>query len=252
MAILLGEWGFRDDLQDSSGNGRHASSVGPIAYSDGPQANTRAVSATDPNSTIQFGRTGLEPASEDGGIVTMGWVRIVGSHSGYTNIINKARGFDSTKHAIKIHNGAPWLMSRWKSRLSYVGLTDYPVNDGQWHHIANIDSDNRFEWIVDGVAVTVGGATSGTNEAWADYPWDALDTESMTATSAPSNVEISGVRLFSGDMTTADVVNWMNTPIEVQSTGPTWSLWNGTTEEPLTAKLWDGTNEVDITTEVAT
>ena len=76
---LLGEWGFLNNLNDTSSNGHHATfddnGMGsPFAYVDGPQLGSRGIKFGHTYNTINYGRTGLEPTTD--GVTIMGWMRI--------------------------------------------------------------------------------------------------------------------------------------------------------------------------------
>lgn len=212
MATLLAEWGFLDNLDDTSGNARHGAAVGfTPAYTVGPQVGTRALILDDPAARVEYGRTGLEPADADGGIVSMAWVKLNASHTDYTEIIAKLQGFDSTRHAIKIYNNTAWFMARWKDRIAFNSYGD--LSDNNWHHLCCVDADDRFEFYIDGVSVASGGAASGGLTAWQDFPWGTGDNDDATGMATSVDMLVSQIRVFSGTMTTTEVNTWKSTPI---------------------------------------
>lgn len=228
MATLLGEWGFLDNLEDTSGNDRHAVATGTgftPTYSAGPQAGTRALVLNSVPASVVYGRTGLEPVAADGGIVTMVWAKMNSIPNGYVNLLTKMRGADSTRHAIRVDSaGKIWYMARWKNRLSFAAVGILPIS--AWFHVCLVDADDRYSVYINGTEVATGGAATGTLEGWTDYPWRTgpTDPDASLMTSAV-DMAVSGARLFSGTMTAAQVTAWKDTPITDEPEPPAATRW---------------------------
>jgi hypothetical protein len=241
-ATLLGEWGFLDNLNDTSGNSHNASANFTPAYTTGPQTDTRAVILNNAAYTITYGRTGLEPTSASGGIVSMLWAKTNSYCTGYSALMNKMRAYDSTRHTMSVHNEAMFRMARWKSRLAYADEADVFL-DNAWHHVCLIDSDDRYAVFVDGTSIVdVANDQSGNSlAAWEDYPWISGHNPQDSGPSTDTNLYLSGVRLFSGTMSDSDVATWMNTAI-VPPSGRSGKpkVWGGSSFDSHPAKVWDG------------
>jgi hypothetical protein len=239
MSVLLGQWGFLDNLEDTSGNGRHPSANFTPTYIDGPQPGTRAIRFSGSGQTIDYGRTGLEPAAATGGICTMGWIKLFSSHSGYTELFHKTRAPDSSKHSMRAFNDTVFWMSRWRGQLAFQESGSL-LFDFNWHHIANIDADDRYAWFLDGVPL-ISAARSGTDPVvWEDFPWTSGYTSNMAGSETSDKVAISGIRIFSGTMSNSEVVDWMNTPIIPIGRSGEPKIWSGSSWDKHPAKVWDG------------
>lgn len=217
MATLLGEWGFLDNLNDTSGNDHTATASGfTPAYEDGPTPGTRAIVLTGSQACVDYGNTGLEPAAATGGIVTMAWVKLNDTHDSDTEIIARLRGEDSTRHAIRNTANGVSYMARWRSRLEYppFGTTVASLADQNWHHVALVDGDERWDLYVDGVSVAGGGGTTGSLESWQPaYTW-LTGYNADAQNQAPAiDMSVTAVRIFSGSMTTQEVNEWMGTAV---------------------------------------
>lgn len=215
-ATLLGEWGFLDNLEDTSGNGRNATANYTPVYSDGPQTGTRAVGFTADGQTISYGRTGLEPMASDGGVCVMAWVKLTSEVAGWLGVLHKHRdpGSLSTRSGCDLLGSKFRPFSRWRDQLAFADGIGPLLSDNTWHHLCVVDADDRYEWYLDGVSLAQ-SARSGTGSVtWEPYPWFSGFTEDMHSTSALS---ISGVRIFSGSLSDSDVVNWKNTPVVLSS-----------------------------------
>lgn len=252
---LLGEWGFLDNLEDTSGNGLTATANFSPIFIDGPTAGTRAVRFSGLSDQIFYGRTGLEPTT--GGIISMAWVKLFADVIPYVDLIYKTRADDSTKHGLAVHNNRIFFVSRWRDQLAFAD-SGLAVNDGAWHHVCNIDSDDRYAWLIDGVEVQ-GAPRSGVSPvSWENYPWLSGENLPMSGTASDPNVAFTGVRLLQGTMTNDEAITWMNTPII--SSGPERTgmvkdpdglggyrnvpikLWNGTDWQFYPAKFNDGSD----------
>lgn len=215
-AVLLGEWGFLDNTNDTSGNGRTATLVGSPTYEAGPQTNTRALRIDSTSEGVNYGRTGLEPTQASGGIVTMAWVKVYSDMNAYEDIITKMRLFDSTRHTLSVESSNLFYMSRWRGRLQFASIVGAfsGANLGVWRHVCNIDADDRWAILIDGVQVA--GSTdpqSASLPAWEDIPWLSGTDANNSLPSNNPNLSVTAVRIFSGTMTNSEVVTWMNTPI---------------------------------------
>lgn len=239
---LLGEWGFLDNLDDTSGNGHNASANFSPSYIAGPVADTRAIRFSGSGQTVTYGRTGLEPAS--GGVVTMGWVKLFSDVFGYTDILHKTRAFDSTRHAINVHDNATFWMSRWRDQTQFGDLGG-ALGTSAWHHLCNVDAEDRYAWFLDGVKIASGARSGASAVSWENFPWVSGANADMTSTGSDPDVAFTGLRIFQGTMTDAEVVSWMNTPV-VPITGRSGKpkVWNGSTWAPHPAKYWNGTSWV--------
>lgn len=209
---LLGEWGFLDNLNDTSGNGHTATANFNPSYVDGPQANTRGIHFTADSQTVTYGRTGLEPAASTGGICSMAWIKLTGSSTGYLGVIHKHRdvGTLSTRAGADLIGNKFRPFARWRDQTAFADGIGPDLNDSQWHHICVVDADDRYEWYVDGVSVQTATRTGTGAVTWEAFPWFSGFTADMHSSALLS---ISGVRLFSGSMTTAQVNQWKNTAI---------------------------------------
>lgn len=216
-AVLLGEWGFLDNLNDTSGNG-HAATVNytPV-YVDGPHTHSRGVSFTGNTQTITYGRTGLEPLAAAGGICTMAWIKLSTSVAGYLGGVHKFRDIDalSTRHGCDLVGNKLRPLARWRDQLNFIDGTGPDLANNAWHHLCVVDADDRYEFYVDGVSIVSSSRTGTSPVSWENYPWFSGFSGDMNSNSAFS---ISGVRIFSGSLSDSDVVQWMDTPIVPAST----------------------------------
>lgn len=238
--VLLGEWGFLDNLLDTSGNGHTPSANFTPTYIDGPTPGTRAIRFSAAGQTINYGRTGLEPVTAAGGICTMGWVKLFSSHSNYTAILHKTRAADSTKHAINVSGNTVFWMDRWRDQLNFDESGSYLADLG-WHHVANVDADDRWARFVDGTLIASGARTGTSPASWENFPWVSGYTADMTNYLSATNVAISGLRIFSGTLSNAEVVAWMNDSITPAGRSGKPKVWNGTAWVAHPAKVWSGT-----------
>lgn len=241
--VLLGEWGFLDNLADTSGNGIVASANFTPTYIDGPQTGTRAVRFSGTGQTINYGRTGLEPPMAAGGICTMAWVKLFASHTNYTDVIHKTRASDSTKHAINASSNTVFWMARWRDQTIFRESGTL-LSDFQWHHIVNVDSDDRYAWFVDGVVIQEAARTGTSAVSWENFPWVSGYNPDMSNTNSDPNVAISGIRILSGTLSNSEAVDWMNTPIVPNRTGKP-KVWNGSSWDSRQAKVWNGSSWVN-------
>lgn len=241
--VLLGEWGFLDNLDDTSGNGIAASANFSPAFIDGPVAGTRAIRFAGAGQTITYGRTGLEPLSAAGGIVTMVWAKLFSTHANYTQVIHKTRADDSTRHSIDIHENSAFVISRWRDQL-VIRDSGGEFLDDAWHHICNVDSDDRYAWFVDGVLVASASRTSTSPVSWEDYPWVSGKDPNMADSDSAANVALTGVRILSGTLSDAEVVALMNTPVLPAGRSGKPKVWGGSAWTKHTAKVWNGTSWV--------
>jgi hypothetical protein len=241
MSTLLGEWGFLDNLDDTSGNEITATANFSPTFIDGPVPGTRAIRFTGAGQTVTYGRAGLEPAAADGGICTMAWVKLFSPHSNYTQIIHKTRAFDSTKHAIDISGNSAFLMARWRDQLVFRETGDQ-FADEEWHHVVNIDADDRYAWLVDGVAIQ-GAARSGSSPvSWENFPWLSGFAPNMQDSESATNVAFTGIRIFSGTMSNTEALDWMNTPVVPAGRSGKPKVWDGDSWNNHQAKVWDGSS----------
>lgn len=240
-AILLGEWGFLDNLDDTSGNGIVPSVNFTPNYIDGPTPGSRAIRFTGAGQQINYGRTGLEPPAEAGGIITMAWVKLFSSHTGYTDIVHKTRAFDSTRHSIDVSQNTAFFMSRWRDQTNFAEISSRNLSDFGWHHLCNVDSDDRYAWYWDGIPLTSVPRTGTAPVSWEPYPWVSGWNVDMNSTDSSANVAFTGVRLFSGTMSDLDVATWMNTDILPGRSGKP-KVWSGAAWTKHQAKVWNGTS----------
>ena len=238
--VLLGEWGFLDNLNDTSGNGIVPSVNFSPTYIDGPTEGTRAIQFSTTGQTIDYGRTGLEPSASDGGIVTMAWIKVFSAHTNYTAVIHKSRAFDSTRHAIDVAINSAFLMSRWRDQLNFRENGNEFAGTG-WHHICNVDSDDRYAWFVDGV-LSQEASRSGTGAvSWENFPWKSGFVSEMPSTDSQANVAFTGIRILSGTLSNVEVSDWMNTPILAGRSGKP-KVWTGSAWTQRQAKNYDGSS----------
>jgi hypothetical protein len=216
--VLLGEWGFLDNLNDTSGNGHAATANFTPTYVNGPQSGTRAINFTADNQTITYGRTGLEPVASTGGICTMAWVKVTAGLTGYSGILHKHRDPSSlsTRAGCDMIGNKFRPFARWRDQTAFADGIGPDLNDSIWHHLCVVDADDRYEWYVDGVSVTETSRSGTGAVTWEPYPWFSGFTADMHSNAA---ISISGVRIFSGSLTDAEVVQWKNTAIAAQSSG---------------------------------
>lgn len=238
--VLLGEWGFLDNLEDTSGNDRDATANFSPAYIDGPTTGTRAIRFSTTGQTITYGRTGLEPLVAAGGIVTMAWVKLFSSHANYTAIVHKTRASDSTRHAIDVSSNTVFWMDRWREQLNFAETGSYLVDQG-WHHLCNVDADDRWARFVDGVLVASAPRTGTSPMTWENFPWLSGKDANVSGYDSASNVALTGVRIFSGTLTNAEVVVWRDTPVAPAGRSGKPKYWNGTAWVPHPSKYWNGT-----------
>jgi hypothetical protein len=223
--ILLGQWGFEDDnLNDSSGNGRHGTftaggSGGTLTYVDGPTAGTRGVQWGSGTNRISVGRTGLEATAD--GFCIMGWMKVptVPVNSGYTAYgLSKARAAASTRSRFGVAGDGTtrsgMYVARWKDAIQVnESLTSSEVNDTGWHHHALVDGNTQWAYYIDGVLKASGTRSfdNSTSPTWEDCPWIIGYNSDIAAGEASGS--ISGMRIIQGQLTQAQVVAWMDTAI---------------------------------------
>jgi hypothetical protein len=236
--VLLGEWGFLDNLNDTSGNGITASANFTPSFIDGPVPNTRAVRFSGVNQTVTYGRAGLEPLAAAGGIVTMVWAKLFAAHSNYTQLIHKTRASDSTRHAIDVSSNSVFTMSRWRDQIAFRESGGEFLDLG-WHHICNVDSDDRYAWFVDGVLIQEASRSGSGAVSWEDFPWVSGKDSNMADSDSSASVAFTGVRILSGTLSNSEVTGWMNTPIVAGRSGKP-KVWNGSTWAQHQAKVWNG------------
>lgn len=221
MAILLGEWGFLDNLDDTSGNNHTASfyndvTPGTPTFADGPHPGSRALHFTGASQQVQYGRTGLEPAASDGGVISMCWVRST-SASGHRGLLDKFRdpGQSSHRAGFYLFDGKFRPLARWRDDLHFDDNGPL-INDGNWHHLAVLDAEDRWAWYIDGVQISGAARSSVQPVVWEAHPWYSgyhPNTPFETPMQSHNNLEIADARIFSGTMTNTEIVQWMNTPI---------------------------------------
>jgi hypothetical protein len=236
--VLLGEWGFLDNLDDTSGNGITASANFSPSFVDGPAPGTRGVRFSGAGQTITYGRAGLEPVASAGGIVTMVWAKLFSAHSNYTQLIHKTRASDSTRHAIDASDNSVFTMSRWRDQIAFRESGGEFLDLG-WHHICNVDSDDRYAWFIDGVLIQEASRSGTGAVSWEDFPWVSGKDPNMADSDSSASVAFTGVRILSGTLTNLEVVGWMNTPIVSGPSGMP-KVWNGTDWVKHHAKVWNG------------
>jgi hypothetical protein len=238
--ILLGEWGFLDNLDDSSGNGLAASANFTPTYIDGPVTGTRAIRFTATGQTVDYGRTGLEPDVSTGGVCTMAWIKVFSAHTNYTAVIHKSRAFDSTRHAIDVSTDSVFFMSRWRDQLVFKETGNEFVDRG-WHHICNVDSDGRYAWFVDGALVQEAARTGTAAVNWEPFPWKSGFAPEMDVMDSAANVAFTGIRIFSGTLSNSEVVDWMNAPILAGRSGKP-KIWSGSAWTKRQAAAYNGSS----------
>lgn len=239
--VLLGEWGFLDNIDDTSGNGIVASANFDPTYIDGPVDGTKAIRFSSTGQTVTYGRAGLEPIAAAGGIVTMAWIKLFAAHSNYTQIVHKTRADDSTRHAIDVSDNSLFLMSRWRDQTVFRE-SGGEFLDLNWHHICNVDADDRYAWFVDGVLLQEGSRSGTSPVDWEAFPWTSGKDPNMADSDSAASVAYTGVRILSGTLTNSEVVDWMNTPIVPAGRSGKPKVWNGTDWVQHTAKVWNGSS----------
>lgn len=239
--VLLGEWGFLDNLDDTSGHGIVASANFSPTFIDGPVAGTRAVRFSGPGQTITYGRSGLEPVAVDGGIVTMAWIKLFAAHLNYTQIVHKTRADDSTRHAIDVSDNSVFTMSRWRDQTVFRESGGEFLDLG-WHHICNVDADDRYAWFVDGVVIQEGARSGSSPVSWEAYPWTSGKDPAMIDSDSAASVAFTGVRILSGTLSNTEVVGYMNTPIVPAGRSGKPKVWNGTAWVQHAVKVWNGSS----------
>lgn len=237
--VLLGEWGFLDNLLDTSGNGHTPSVNFTPTYINGPTAGTRAIQFSAAGQTITYGRTGLEPAAAAGGICTMGWVKCFSSHVNYTAILHKTRAADSSKHSISASGNTVFWMDRWRDQLNFAETGSY-LSDFTWHHVCNVDADDRWARFVDGVKIAEASRTGSSPVTWENFPWVSGYSADMVNYLSATNVAISGLRMFSGTLSDAEVLAYKNLPIVPAGRSGKPKVWNGSAWVAHPAKVWNG------------
>lgn len=237
--VLLGEWGFLDNLEDTSGNDRDATANFSPTYIDGPVAGTRAIRFSAISQTITYGRTGLEPLVAAGGVVTMAWAKLFSTHSNYTGIIRKTRAADSTRNAIDASGNTVFWMDRWRDQLNFAETGSYLSNFG-WHHLCNVDSDDRWARFVDGTLIASAARTGTSPHTWENFPWLSGKDVNVASYDSAANVALTGVRIFSGTMSDLEVAAWMNTDIVPAGRSGKPKVWNGSAWVAHPAKAWNG------------
>lgn len=240
--VLLGEWGFLDNLDDTSGNGLTASANFTPTYIDGPTPGTRAIRFSGTGQQISYGRAGLEPAAADGGICTMAWVKLFSSHANFTDILHKTRAFDSTRHAIDVNGNSMWFMSRWRDQTIFSDITSRDLTDLGWHHICNVDADDRYAWFWDGILLTSAARSGSSSVSWENFPWVSGSNSDMSSTDSASSVAFTGLRIFSGTLSNVEVATWMNTDIVPPSRSGKPKIRNGSAWVSHPAKIWNGSS----------
>lgn len=243
--VLLGEWGFLDNLEDTSGNDHHASANFSPTYIDGPVTGTRAIRFSGLGQTINYGRTGLEPGVGDGGICTMAWVKLFGAHSNYTGILHKTRAADSTKHAINVFDQTVFWMHRWRDQTVFSETGTY-LQDLGWHHLCNVDADDRWARFVDGVLVASAARSGSSPVSWEDFPWISGEQTSMSNYDSSVNVAFTGLRIFSGTLSDVEVATWMNTDVVPGGRSGKPKIWSGTSWDQRQGKYWNGSAWVSV------
>jgi hypothetical protein len=218
MATLIGEWGFLDNLDDTSGNGRNATlGAGTLTYVDGPQAGTRGIKFSSADDYVDLGRTGLEPAL--GGVTVMGWVRFEGStgaDTGILGMVSKARAVTSSRARVGLSNNGGTRraknVARWKDDLQIDDLSSWS-GDG-WHHLCMVDGNTTNSDYVDGVLALAHPRSLDSSEMeWEPLNWLAGRNVTITDVFAHPQLSVSGIRIFSGELTETEVQTWMDTPV---------------------------------------
>ncbi|MGB4768667.1 MAG: LamG domain-containing protein [Candidatus Saccharimonas sp.] len=236
--VLLASYGFLENdytssIADSSNNGHTGAVTGSLAFEDGPQGGSRALRFTNSLQAVAVPRTGLEPTAAGGGIVTMGWFRSFGGSS-LGLVVKKRDESTSTRSGITVYpNGSVFFVARWKDD-AHFGEYGSNMNDGNWHHAAVVDGDTAWAFYIDGVQVD-GGSRSfnqSTSPTWDDFPWTFGYVDGLSNTN--DSFTISGVRIFSGTMSQAEIQTYMNTPVVTQGIPTPMGAWsfdhvNGTT-----------------------
>jgi len=240
---LLAEFGFLDNLNDTSGNGIVPTANFTPTYIDGPTPGTRAIRFSGAGQTITYGRTGLEPTS--GGIVTMVWAKIfTDTVFGYTPLVRKIRQAGGSRRSdLAVHDNQLSFLSRWRDQLFNNDLIGSMTDNG-WHHLCNIDSDDRAAWFVDGVLLNSSARSGVTAVSWENFPWVSGEDLQSGSTDSDPNVALTGVRFFQGTMTDSEVVSWMNTPVLPGRSGKP-KTWSGSSWNQHQAKVWNGSSWVN-------
>ena len=245
MSILLGEWGFLDNLADSSGNNLDANANFSPTYVDGPQTDTRAIRFSDAGQSIIYGRAGLEPAAN--GVTSMAWARLSSAVYGYLGVLKHPRDLaGSTRHGMAFFDLQMFAVARWADDLNF-GNYSSGLNDNSWHHMAVVDGPNEWAFYLDGVVVASGVRALPSATTWEPYDWfsgfGGGDMQSHP------DLSVSGVRIFDGELTSQEVSTWMNTPIVGEGGSPV-SVWDGAVEIPANVTLWNGTAEEPVSISV--
>jgi hypothetical protein len=223
-ATLLGEYGLLDNLDDTSGNSRHAFVSGGYTptYVDGPQAGTRAVQFSASGQTITLGDAGLNPASI--GVSHMGWVRFTAGTGGYLGVVVRPRAVNSTRYGCLAFNGLAAPRARWTDDLHFTDGGP-SVADGAWHHLAVVDGNTRWAFYVDGVKFDSGVRSVTGSGHFEGLPWNIGFSPVGGVSDSIAGAQVSGVRIFHGELTDAEVVSWMNTPIVAPEAAGSTQPW---------------------------
>jgi len=120
---------------------------------------------------------------------------------------------------------------RADSGLSAVGGTALTLNE--WIHLA-------FAWDGANARMIQDGVTKGSQAKTGSTPG------SLTLSAWAANGPIDDLRVFLGvSLTDEEIIDYMNLPVGyVPSEDPSWSLWDGSSEIPLSVTVWDGSSEL--------
>lgn len=158
-----------------------------------------------------------------------------------------------------------------------IATSSVAVHDGNWHHVVGVYNGTNVLIYVDG---TQRGSATNSGNAAANAAatlligrhtngssFNGTIDEAAIYSTALSPSQISAHYAFgapAGDgrlyATSTDVVVVRETPGALYAasvdvvmseapeppSGPTWWVWNGTTEEPATPTIWNGTTEVAV------
>lgn len=228
--VLLAAYGFLENdhalsIADSSNNNHTGTVTGSLAFEAGPQTNSRALRFTNTLQSATIPRTGLEPTAADGGIVTMAWFRSFGGGS-FGVVVKKRDDSPSTRSGMSVYaNGSVFFVARWKNDLHF-GEYGSDMNDGNWHHVAIVDGDTAWAFYIDGTQVDSGSRSlnQSSSPTWEDSPWTFGYVSGLSDSS--NSFAISGVRIFSGTMTQAEIQTYMNTPVALQTLPAPMGAWS--------------------------
>ena len=215
---LLAAYGFKEGAgtttADVTGNGNTGTLDANCGWVSGKwgTGGVTIVSGTSSAITFPFGASMSPPYN---GVSWCVWVKFpttgVGDYSGIFGRI-RSTGSSTRSGMAVMSSGAAWYVARWRDDLhtSSYGTTGH---DGNWHHFAMVDGDTSWASYMDGIQQASGTRSDPPtlNTVWESFPW-ALGYSVNDLYSVPGT-EYSDLRVFQGELSTAQVNMYMNTPV---------------------------------------